>query len=570
VETARKQPKERLRQVAGYLGRLGTVEKLLVGCVVVIVGMTFFLVSQYAGGGSAVPAGLVVDVGERARAVSLLQGQGIEAEANATGEILVRSDHALRAQALLMEERIGPTSTASFIENLIAARSWMNSRQDNHQQYWALYSQHLSELLSHWSSLRQARVNINMPEQAGLGRAHRAPSASVMVWPVSGELPQDTVDAIAEGVAGSVAGLEASAVSIVDGVSGMAYHAQDDRRVSARRALEHKFQVEGMLEEKIRGFLRDIPGMSLSVLARVDNTRRSQQSQTYDKPVSGIASESRTETVQQNTVRGGTPGTRSNESMSISQGSADGSMYTETTEDSTFDTRFGSTTENVEDPGGGLQGVSVMLGVPRSYVQRLLELEAAPPAEGEDPASPTAADIAQRFDLVRSDLERRIQLALGNVVTGDPADVAVTVSMLSDVTLVGGAGAGVGGFGGVGGASGTGVGFMGLAGGGLIDKAVLGVLALVSLAMMALLVRKATKKVELPTAEELVGIPPALQADGDLYGEADVGDVPMSGIELDEDQVRAGKMLDQVGELVTSSPETAATLLHAWISSRDD
>jgi flagellar biosynthesis/type III secretory pathway M-ring protein FliF/YscJ len=99
---------------------------------------------------------------------------------------------------------------------------------------------------------------------------------------------------------------------------------------------------------------------------------------------------------------------------------------------------------------------------------------------------------------------------------------------------------------------------------------VLGVLALVSLAMMAMLVRKATKKAELPTAEELVGIPPALQADGDLYGEADEGDVPMSGIELDEEQVRSSKMLEQVGELVKSSPETAAGLLQSWISASED
>ncbi len=570
METASKQPKEKLRQLAGHLGRLGTIEKLLVGCVVVIVAMAFFLVSQYAGRSSAVQVALVSDPGDQARAVTALQEAGIQADASPTGQILVNQEYAMRARAALMEQRIAPTQTASFVERLVETRSWMNSRQDNHQHYWAAYGEYLSEILSMWQSLHSATVVIDMPEQSGLGRTHRRPTATVSVFPVGGHLSQDAVDAIAIGVAGAVAGLEATDVSIVDGVSMMAYYASDDSRLSARRSLEHQAQVEAMIEDKIRGFLRDIPGMSLGVFAKVDGTRRTQQSQQFERPVSAIESESRTEQTQQNTVRGGVSGTRSNEPRSISQGSAaDGSTYTETTEDSTFDSRFPSRTENVEDPGGDLLGVSVMLGVPRSHVLRLIEQETAPAAEGAEPVTPTPQEIADRFDRVRSDLEARIQMALGNIVTGDPADVAVTVSMLSDAPLVGNAGF-TPGFGGSGMSGGGGGGFMGLASSGLIDKAVLGVLALVSVAMMAMLMRKATKKADLPTAEELVGIPPALKGDGDVFGEADEGDVPMSGIELDEEQVRAGKMLDQVGELVSASPETAASLLQSWVAADRD
>lgn len=569
MEIAAGQSKEKLRHLAGYLGRLGTLEKLLIGSVVVILGMSFFLVSQYASGSSSVAAVVIADEADRAKAMMFLRAAGIPATTNATGEVLVSAEQASMARGLLMEEQVVPIQTATLFERLVEGRSWMNSRQDNHQQYWALYQDELSKSLAAWRSLRQVRVMINMPEQAGLGRAHRSPTASVIVWPAAGALPQDTVDAVAIAVGNAVAGLDPQDVSVVDGVSGLAYFPRTDSRLDARGTLEHRAQVEAMLEVKIREFLRDIPGLSLAVFARVDHARRSTQSQQFERPVSGLVSESRTELTQQNAARGGAPGTRSNEAMSVSQGSATGSTMTETTEETTFENRFPTAAENVEDPGGDIEGVSVMLGVPRSHISRLIEQEREPPAEGEEaPAMPTPADIAQRFDSMRGDLERRIQLALGNIVSGDPADVAVTVSMLSDLATVGGTnqagGLGVGG--GMGGSSG----FMGLHGGGLIDKAVLGVLALVSLAMMALLVRKATKRVDLPSAEELVGIPPALQADGDLFGEADEGDVPMSGIELDEEQVRSSKMLEQVSELVTSSPETAATLLHSWISASED
>lgn len=569
VETASKQPKERLRQVAGYLGRLGTIEKLLVASVVIIVAMTFFLVSQYASRTAVVPAAMVGDPAQMSRALATLEGQGIRAETNASGEILVESDYVARVQGLLMEQRIVPPNTATFIEKLIESRSWMNSRQDNHQQFWAIYSQHLSDILSYFQALRHAQVTIDMPDQAGLGRASRSPSASVFVWPVAGELSQDTVDAIAEGVAGAVAGLEPTQVKVVDGVSGLAYKSYDDRRMTARQALEQKFQIEGMLEDKIADFLNDIPGLSVSVMARVDNTRRTSQSKLFQKPLSGLTRESRTERTQQGATQGGVAGTRSNEPLSVSGGSATGTSFTESTEDSEFENMFPSTIENVEDPGGDLQGVSVMLGVPRSYVVRLLEQDAPAADDEAEPEAPSAEEIADRFDLLRTDLESRMQLVLGNVVAGDPADVAVTVSMHSDTRIVGAATGSGFGFGGASGGGGAG-GFMGLAGGGLIDKAVLGVLALVSVAMMAMLMRKATKRTELPTAEEIVGVPPALQTEAEVFGEAEEGDVPMSGIELDEDQVRAGKMLDQVGQMVSDSPETAASLLQSWVAASND
>ena len=191
VETAASQPKDKLRHLAGYLGRLGTLEKLLIGSIVVILGMAFFLVSQYASGGSSVAAVVISDDADRARAMMFLRASGIPATTSATGEVMVSPEQASMARGLLMEEQIVPIQTASLFERLVEGRSWMNSRQDNHQQYWAVYQDELAKTLTAWRSLRQARVMINMPEQAGLGRAHRSPSASVTDWPASGTLPQD-------------------------------------------------------------------------------------------------------------------------------------------------------------------------------------------------------------------------------------------------------------------------------------------------------------------------------------------------------------------------------------------
>jgi len=83
--------------------------------------------------------------------------------------------------------------------------------------------------------------------------------------------------------------------------------------------------------------------------------------------------------------------------------------------------------------------------------------------------------------------------------------------------------------------------------------------------MMLLMVRKAGRPAELPTATEVVGVPPALRSEESVVGEAGETDTPMEGIEVDELQVKTQKMLDQVNELVGNNPLVASRLLGRWI-----
>jgi flagellar biosynthesis/type III secretory pathway M-ring protein FliF/YscJ len=103
----------------------------------------------------------------------------------------------------------------------------------------------------------------------------------------------------------------------------------------------------------------------------------------------------------------------------------------------------------------------------------------------------------------------------------------------------------------------------------MVEMIVLGVLALVSVGMMFSMVKRAGKKVDLPTAEELVGLPPALDVAGDMVGEADESDSPMAGIEISDDEVKLQKMREQVAELIAQNPESAASLIGRWISEEE-
>jgi flagellar M-ring protein FliF len=104
----------------------------------------------------------------------------------------------------------------------------------------------------------------------------------------------------------------------------------------------------------------------------------------------------------------------------------------------------------------------------------------------------------------------------------------------------------------------------------LVKTVGLGALAVVSLLLMFMMVRRASREEEMPTAEELVGIPPALaQAESDLVGEASESTPAMEGLEIDENDLRRQQMLDQVNELAKNDPDEAATLIRKWIRTHE-
>jgi flagellar biosynthesis/type III secretory pathway M-ring protein FliF/YscJ len=83
------------------------------------------------------------------------------------------------------------------------------------------------------------------------------------------------------------------------------------------------------------------------------------------------------------------------------------------------------------------------------------------------------------------------------------------------------------------------------------------------------MVKRAGRKSDLPTAEELVGVTPTLDTVGDLVGEADESEAAMACIEISEDEVQIHKMRELVGELINTNPEAAASLVGRWISEHD-
>jgi flagellar biosynthesis/type III secretory pathway M-ring protein FliF/YscJ len=105
----------------------------------------------------------------------------------------------------------------------------------------------------------------------------------------------------------------------------------------------------------------------------------------------------------------------------------------------------------------------------------------------------------------------------------------------------------------------------------MVKTIALGALAVVALGMMLSMVKKAADRPELPSAEELSGIPPALETeDADIVGEADESSPALEGVEIDDESLRREQMLSQINGLVKRDPIEAAGLLKRWIRESED
>src|SRR5262249_58846988 len=104
------------------------------------------------------------------------------------------------------------------------------------------------------------------------GRAAR-PKAWTAIFPEPNKpLTQAAVDAAARMVAGSVAGLDISRVSVTDG-AGRPRKVTDDAELASGSYRDNAAALEKQFREKIYSLVRYIDGVVVEVTATLDNTK---------------------------------------------------------------------------------------------------------------------------------------------------------------------------------------------------------------------------------------------------------------------------------------------------------
>jgi flagellar biosynthesis/type III secretory pathway M-ring protein FliF/YscJ len=575
-----------LTTVRQYLGRLNATQKLLIASVAVIMVMALLLVGVYAGKPQMVELLKDYPLPDQTRASAFLTSVNIPAKMGADGKVLVPADRADQARAALAENGKLPSDKTLLFNNLVDKQNWINSRQQNEQIYLLALQNQLAADISNFKGVKAATVILDIPEAQGLGKSVRKPTAVATVTTSDGRgLAQATVDAVAGYVAGSRSGLDIDHVRVIDASTGRQRKPTSENELVSSTYIEHAAKIEAMTQEKLSELLKYIPGVIIAVTAQVDVTRVNSQVTSHLPAGKGTLSElSREREDVSDTSEagsgGGEPGPASNVSMDINRGDGTGASTKTSKTEREYGLVPGTKVENVVDPKGMPTVVAVSVNVPHGFVAGLIkDTTPAPATGGSAPATtgPSEKDIADQFE---KELKPRIEAQIRNhvrtmttiansgltaaaidkllqdaiSVTMIPMDIPMTASVPQTAGLLAGL---------TGGASG------GLLGSGLIDKAILGVLGIVSLGMMFTMVKRAGKKVDMPTAEELVGVPPMLDVPADIIGEADEMETAMQGIEMQDDTIRSQQILEQVGKMVGEDPVVAAKLINRWMSNAD-
>ncbi len=567
-----------LATIKAQLGRLGTTQKLLIGSLVVIVAMSLFVVALYAGRPALVPLWPGATAEEQQQALAFVQQAGYDHRVSDTGEVLVPASTQALVRGRMGQKGQLPGNLSEVMQNILKTPSWLNTKEANHKLYNEMLRAELAGWISNIEGIRDAVVFVDIPEPSGLGRPKSRPTASVTLFTQSGRaLPQATVDMVARMIAGAVSGLEPTGVVVSEG-NGTPRQVTDGSRLAPSTYLEYAATTEQRFKEKIQSLVAHIdPAAVVEVTAAVNISRSRTEELKYAPKDAGTISLPKRTTESTTTdapgASGAEPGVRSNTGADINAGGAPRGGGKQTQEERESENFAGSRRDLIENPGGEPTSLVATVGIPREYIVSLIEKErpadagAGAPA---DPAPPTPAEIDARFKVEQAAIEAMARPHLKTQTPeGNPVQGEVVVSLLSGSPVPGlgsgSGGAGRSGLAASGGIGGT-VGTVLAVGGGLIDKAVLAALAVVALGMMLMMVRRAGRKADMPTAEELVGLPPALNTKSDLVGEADESETAIMGIEVGEEEIKADKLREQVSDLIKKSPDVAAKLLNRWVT----
>lgn len=571
--------RQALSQIAQRLSALSLSSKLLVAAVMVIALMSMVVVAGYSGRTTWVdllPNGTAEQI---VKARKTLEEYRVNFRADG-GRLLVAPEDKYTVLGLLGEGGALGGDTSVLFANLISSQHWMNTKSQNDTIHNLALQGELAKVIGKMRGIKSATVIIDAPEISGLGAAIRRPTASVAVVTNPGApLDQGRANAIAGLVSSAKAGLRLTDVKVIDQTIGRQFSIKSDDSIDSTDYLDAVAKVEERVRTKLQESLAYVPGVIVAVTAQVDNTRRSyNETKILPEGQGSVSVATKNEKDSKKTSSSNAaaePGARPNVGTSLTDGQSGGMKNDETK--TTVETAFhpGRRVEQVIDGRGNPTRLTAMVSLPREYLAALVRQSKPAPAGGADakPEDVTQAELDAKFKEEKARLEADLGPLMTAAVAGTAAETpdaarVVTVSMIPvpSLNLTAFAGTASAGLLGVGSASSSSGGILSVVGGDMIKNIVLGGFAVAAVGMMLMMVKKASRPLELPTAESIVGVPPALESETDVVGEADESQMAMEGVELPEDQVKTKKMLEQVQDMVKKHPADAAALLNLWLT----
>jgi len=540
--------------IRAQMEELPAATKLLIGSLVIIMLLVGFIALLYAGKPETVPVSRFAD-GRSEEVVARLDAAGITAEIK-NGQVYVPAAQRIDAIALLAREDMLSENASTAFAAVTGGSPWETDAQGR-RNFLIATQNYLNAVARKFKGVRSAEVVVSLPERVGFGRTSVRPSASVTVtMNGSQSVDQKLVASLAGLVSGAVAELRPQDVMVLDANHGRQHTVADENDIIPTEVIELVRHQEEYHRKKIEDTLRTIPGVIVAVKVSTNPIRREVREERKFSETEPLKVEENTELISKSYDNGGEAGARPNTQLTIETGDTLSQETTETMSRSEFGEKQLVSTSQIEMAGHQVEQINVTINVPRSYFVNIYN---AMNPDTEDAPDAAALDPIQTAQL---DMIKRQVAPLVAVSTEAPG--VIEANMVYDMAYLqpdfAGAAGGGGGGGGV-------LGVMGDSN--MVATASAGTLAVISLALALMMVKRATKPESLPSIEELAGVPPMLPTDDELIGEADEIESSMAGLEVNEEELRTRNLADQISEMIKSAPNDAGSLLGKWVQAED-
>ncbi|HEV2969625.1 MAG TPA: hypothetical protein VGY55_06520 [Pirellulales bacterium] len=359
-------------------------------------------------------------------------------EIDAGGVIRVPRTQKALYLAALVDANALPRGFGDYMIGAIKDVGPFGSQKQQKEIFQVAHQKELAAVIAGMSGIESAEVMYNIEPESGLSVQRAVKTASVSVKPQGNDpLEDERAQSIRQFIAGAL-GCKPTDISVLDlntnstfpGGSSAAGSGLDDAYATAKRRYERDYQTT------IRDALSFIPGAKINVNVELntelDVETREDRVDPKTIPVE-VEENTHTSSTQPGSV-GGSPGLARQGGVLSNTGAVLGASSGPKTEEDTQKTRTKNTatqTQSVTRKAGLTPNrVTVTVGVPSSYYEKVWRMENPTPA-GTEPKAPSNSDI----DKIESAVMKKIQGHVAQLLPKPDAKVQETTPLVTVTTF---------------------------------------------------------------------------------------------------------------------------------------
>jgi flagellar biosynthesis/type III secretory pathway M-ring protein FliF/YscJ len=546
--------KSQIARIQEQLAGLSATQKMLTVSLLAIMVMTLMWWSHWAAEPEMEPVlDQPLSQEDLGQITANLDGRGITHKV-VGDRVLVPADRKLEILSELGFSQALPRNFDAGFDDLVKQIGIFDSPEKSERVYLEAKNRMLSEVIRYFPGVTNAIVAIDPTSERRFDNTAVQPSAMVTITTDhSGRASaKQMAKSAAAIVSGAQAGLLRSRINIV--IDAIPYTVpdkeEDNGALGGDDILDMQRQREEFYRDKIRAEFQDIPNLLVSVTVNLNTASRLTMTHEVDPKkfvsVPETSEDQSEQTMGQTASATQEPGAVPNvaESVPGDNGGGGGGGTTSETNKSTFETDHYKSDTTLKQGPGDATVVAASVRVPRSHFVQAYRVEHG----GKDPDEATLQALAAtELTHIRQDVKACTSIASDDAIVVGLYDDAMPTEPVADLPT----------------SSPPVTSLMR----GHIKEIGVGVLAMVSLFMVSMMVRKGAPA---PAPMTVLPAEPTeprdLSAGEGIVGNVGQGNTALDGMELDEDAVKAQQMLDQVQQMVQTNPEAAAGLVKRWLN----